>query len=174
LICPEDWGGKETRDEQKTPPQSLSGVQGQGGTGWTLMAKMGIQALYRKPNTSKKHPGHAVYPYLLRGKKIERGNEVWAMDITYIPMARGWVYLPAVVDWASRRVLAHRISISMDTGFCLDALEEACVCTAWLAGDLQNRPGQPVHQHGLHRCDQEPGCRHRRASRYLSPESCSY
>jgi putative transposase len=91
----------------------------------TLMSRMGIQALYRKPNTSKKHPGHAVYPYLLRGKKIERANEVWAMDITYIPMAKGWVYLAAVVDWASRRVLAHRVSISMDTAFCLDALEEA-------------------------------------------------
>ncbi|MDP0947445.1 DDE-type integrase/transposase/recombinase, partial [Klebsiella pneumoniae] len=83
-----------------------------------------IEALYRKPNTSKKHPGHAVYPYLLRGRKIERANEVWAMDITYIPMARGWVYLAAVVDWASRRVLAHRVSISMDTTFCLEALEE--------------------------------------------------
>lgn len=93
----------------------------------TLMAKMGIEALYRKPNTSKKHPGHPVYPYLLRGRKIEQANEVWAMDITYIPMARGWVYLAAVVDWASRRVLAHRVSISMDTTFCLDALEEAFV-----------------------------------------------
>lgn len=93
----------------------------------TLMAKMGIEALYRKPNTSKKHPGHPVYPYLLRGRKIEQANEVWAMDITYIPMARGWVYLAAVVDWASRRVLAHRVSISMDTTFCLDALEEALV-----------------------------------------------
>ncbi len=91
----------------------------------TLMAKMGIEALYRKPNTSKKHPGHPVYPYLLRGRKIERANEVWAMDITYIPMARGWVYLAAVVDWASRKVLAHRVSISMDTTFCLEALEEA-------------------------------------------------
>ena len=91
----------------------------------TLMTRMGIQALYRKPNTSKKHPGHVVYPYLLRGKKIERANEVWAMDITYIPMAKGWVYLAAVVDWTSRRVLAHRVSISMDTAFCLDALEDA-------------------------------------------------
>ena len=91
----------------------------------TLMARMGIEALYRKPNTSKKHPGHTVYPYLLRGLKIERANQVWATDITYIPMAHGWVYLCAVVDWASRRVLSHRISISMDTAFCLEALEEA-------------------------------------------------
>jgi putative transposase len=91
----------------------------------TLMRLMGIEALYRKPNTSKKHPGHTVYPYLLRGLAIERANHVWATDITYIPMACGWVYLCAIVDWASRRVLAHRVSISMDTTFCLEALEEA-------------------------------------------------
>jgi putative transposase len=91
----------------------------------TLMAKMGIEALYRKPNTSKPHPGHKVYPYLLRGLTIERANHVWATDITYIPMACGWVYLCAIVDWASRRVLAHRVSISMDATFCVEALEEA-------------------------------------------------
>ena len=91
----------------------------------TLMQRMGIEALYRKPNTSKKHPGHTVYPYLLRGVTIARANEVWATDITYIPMACGWVYLCAIVDWASRKVLAHRVSISMDTAFCLEALEEA-------------------------------------------------
>ena len=91
----------------------------------TLMARMGIQALYRKPNTSKKHPGHTVHPYLLRGLAIERANHVWATDITYIPMAHGWVYLVAIVDWASRRVLAHRVSISMDVSFCIEALEEA-------------------------------------------------
>jgi len=91
----------------------------------TLMQRMGIEALYRKPNTSKKQPGHKIYPYLLRGMKIERANHVWATDITYIPMACGWVYLCAIVDWASRKVLAHRVSISMDTAFCLEALEEA-------------------------------------------------
>ena len=91
----------------------------------TLMRKMGIEALYRKPNTSRKHPQHKVYPYLLRKLAIERANHVWAMDITYVPMARGWVYLAAVVDWASRRVLAHRVSITMDTAFCIEALEEA-------------------------------------------------
>jgi len=91
----------------------------------TLMARMGIEALYRKPNTSRKHPKNKVYPYLLRGLKITRANHVWATDITYIPMAHGWVYLCAIVDWASRRVLAHRISITMDTGFCLEALNEA-------------------------------------------------
>jgi putative transposase len=91
----------------------------------TLMQRMSIEALYRKPNTSQKHPGHKVYPYLLRGLTIERPNQVWATDITYIPMACGWVYLCAIVDWASRRVLSHRVSISMDAAFCVDALEEA-------------------------------------------------
>ena len=91
----------------------------------TLMRRMGIEALYRKPNTSKKHPTHKVYAYLLRGLKIDRANQVWATDITYIPMACGWVYLCAIVDWASRRVLSHRVSISMDDSFCVDALEEA-------------------------------------------------
>jgi putative transposase len=91
----------------------------------TLMRRMGIQALYRKPNTSKKQPGHKIYPYLLRGLKIDCANQVWATDITYIPMAHGWVYLCAIVDWASRRVLAHRVSITMDAAFCVEALEEA-------------------------------------------------
>ena len=91
----------------------------------TLMTRMGVEPLYRRPRTTRKHPGHVVYPYLLRGLAIERSNQVWAMDITYIPMARGFVYLAAVVDWASRRVLAHRVSISMDTEFCREALEEA-------------------------------------------------
>ena len=91
----------------------------------TLMQRMGIEALYRKPNTSKKHPGHKVYPYLLRGLKIDRANQVWAADITYVPMACGWVYLCAIVDWASRKVLSHRVSICMDASFCVEALEEA-------------------------------------------------
>src|SRR6186713_1003005 len=91
----------------------------------TLMRRMGIEALYRKPNTSKRHPTHKVYPYLLRELKIDRANQVWACDITYIPMACGWVYLCAIVDWASRRVLSHRVSISMDAAFCVEALEEA-------------------------------------------------
>lgn len=91
----------------------------------TLMRKMGIEALYRKPKTTKRHPEHQVYPYLLRGLPITRANQVWAMDITYIPMARGFVYLTVVMDWYSRRVLSHRVAISMDTQFCLDALEQA-------------------------------------------------
>jgi len=91
----------------------------------TRMREMGIEALYRKPNTSKKHPKHPVFPYLLRGMTIDRANQVWAMDITYIPMARGFVFLAAVLDWHSRRVLAHRLSITMEADFCVEALQEA-------------------------------------------------
>jgi putative transposase len=91
----------------------------------TLMRRMGIEAIYRKPNTSKPAPGHRIYPYLLRGLSITRPNQVWAMDITYIPMARGFIYLAAVVDWFSRRVLAWKLSITMDVSFCIEALDEA-------------------------------------------------
>jgi len=91
----------------------------------TLMRRMGIEALYRKPRTTRKHPLHPVYPYLLRGLKIDRPNQVWAMDLTYIPMARGFVYLVAVLDWYSRKVLSWRVSITMDVHFCLEAVEEA-------------------------------------------------
>jgi putative transposase len=90
-----------------------------------LMQVMGIDAIYQKPNTSRKHPGHKVYPYLLRGMTIERPNKVWCADITYIPMAKGFVYLVAVMDWFSRRVLAWRLSIGMETDFCVEALQEA-------------------------------------------------
>jgi len=91
----------------------------------TMMRRMGIEALYRRPNTSKPTPGHKIYPYLLRGLAVERANQVWAMDITYVPMARGFVYLAAVMDWFSRRVLAWRVSITMEVDFCLEAVEEA-------------------------------------------------
>ncbi len=91
----------------------------------TLMKRMGIEAIYRRPNTSKPAPGHKIYPYLLRGVKVEKANQVWATDISYIPMARGFVYLVAVVDWFSRRVLSWRVSISMESDFCVEALEEA-------------------------------------------------
>jgi putative transposase len=91
----------------------------------TLMKKMAIEALYRRPNTSKPAPGHKIYPYLLRKLAVARPNQVWAMDITYIPMARGFVYLAAVVDWFSRKVLAWRLSITLSADFCIEALEEA-------------------------------------------------
>jgi putative transposase len=91
----------------------------------TLMKRMGIEALYRKPNTSKPAPGHQIYPYLLRKLPVTRPNQVWAMDITYILMARGFVYLAAVVDWFSRRVLGWRLSITLEPVFCIEAVEEA-------------------------------------------------
>ena len=91
----------------------------------TLMKRMGIEALYRRPNTSKPAPGHTIFPYLLRKLPVTRPNQVWATDITYIPMARGFVYLVAVIDWFSRKVLAWRLSITLDTAFCIEAVEEA-------------------------------------------------
>jgi putative transposase len=91
----------------------------------TLMRRMGMEALYRRPRTTKPEPGHKIYPYLLRGMDITRPNQVWAMDITYIPMARGHVYLTVVLDWFSRRVLSWRVSITMEAAFCVEALEEA-------------------------------------------------
>ena len=90
-----------------------------------MMRRLAIAALYRRPNTSKPAPGHKIYPYLLRSVAVERPNQAWAMDITYIPMARGFVYLTAVVDWFSRRVLSWRVSITMEVAFCLEAVEEA-------------------------------------------------
>jgi putative transposase len=91
----------------------------------TLMQKMGIRALYQKPRLSAPHPGHRVYPYLLRGVEISKANHCWAADITYLPMARGFCYLVAIMDWASRRVMAWRLSNTLDTSFCVEALEEA-------------------------------------------------
>ena len=97
-----------------------------------LMRIMALEAIYQKPNTSRKHPDHKVYPYLLRGLVIDRPNQVWCADITYIPMAKGFVYLVAVMDWFSRRVLAWRVSITLETDFCVEALQDA-----------MNRHGQP-------------------------------
>src|SRR3954451_20210767 len=109
-----------------------------------------METLYRKPNTSKPAPGHKIYPYLLRNLAVTGPNHVWAMDITYIPMARGFVYLTAVVDWFNRRVLAWRLSITMEVGFCIEALEEALA--RYGRPDIrQHRSRQPVHQCQLHR-----------------------
>jgi putative transposase len=91
----------------------------------TLMQRMGIEALYRRPRTTKPEPGHRIHPYLLRGLAIERPNQVWAMDITYIPMARGFVYLAVVLDWFTRRVLSWRVSITMEASFCIETLDDA-------------------------------------------------
>lgn len=91
----------------------------------TLMRKMGLEAIYRRANTSRRHPRHPVFPYLLRGLVIDRPNQVWAADVTYIPMARGFLYLAAILDVASRKVLAFRLSNTLTADFCVEALEEA-------------------------------------------------
>jgi putative transposase len=91
----------------------------------TAMRRLGIVALYRKPGTSKMHPGHTIYPYLLRDRKIARANEVWALDTSYIPLARGFVYLTAVIDWASRKVLAAKVAITLEACHGVDVLQEA-------------------------------------------------
>jgi putative transposase len=91
----------------------------------TLMRRMGITAIYRMPRTSQRHPAHRIYPYLLRQLTITRPNHVWAADITYLPMRRGFVYLCAIMDWASRRVLAWRLSNTLTTDFCVEAVQEA-------------------------------------------------
>ncbi|KZL22828.1 Integrase core domain protein [Pseudovibrio sp. Ad37] len=91
----------------------------------SLMKRMGIEAIYRRPNTSKPAPEHKIYPYLLRDVKVLRPNQVWAIDISYIPMAKGFTYLVAIIDWYSRNVLSWRLSITMEAAFCIEALEEA-------------------------------------------------
>lgn len=90
-----------------------------------LMQKMGLMAIYQRPNTSKPHPEHRTYPYLLRGMNIEKPNQVWCADVCYIPMRRGFLYLVAIMDWYSRKVLSWRLSNTLDTDFCVAALEEA-------------------------------------------------
>jgi len=90
-----------------------------------LLARMGLSPIYQKPRTSAPHPQHPVYPYLLKGLAIDRLNQVWCADITYIPMRRGFLYLVAIMDWATRKVLAWRLSNTMEADFCIEALEEA-------------------------------------------------
>jgi putative transposase len=90
-----------------------------------LMRQMGLEAIYPRPKTSRPHPEHKVYPYLLRNLNIERPNQVWCTDITYIPMKRGFMYLVAVMDWYSRKVLSWRLSNTMETDFCIEAVEDA-------------------------------------------------
>jgi len=90
-----------------------------------LMRLIGLEAIYQRRNTSRHHPGHKVYPYLLRDLVIDRPNQVWCADITYNPLAKGFVYLVAVMDWFSRRVLAWRLSIGLDMAFCVEALQDA-------------------------------------------------
>jgi putative transposase len=114
------YGSRKIRDEIRD-----RGYQVGRGHVRTLMRKMDLHALYQKPRLSEPHPAHKVYPYLLRGLEILQANHVWVADICYLPMARGFCYLVAVMDWASRRVLAWRLSNTLDPSFCTDALEEA-------------------------------------------------
>jgi len=114
------YGSRKVRDELK-----VRGVKVGRGHVRTLMQKMGIEALYQKPRLSEPHPGHKIYPYLLRNLEINRANQVWVADICYLPMAKGFCYLVAVMDWASRRVLSWRLSNTLDPSFCTEALEEA-------------------------------------------------
>lgn len=96
-----------------------------------LMKRMGVEALYCKPNKSRRNAQHKIWPYLLRGVKIDRANQAWALDTTYIPMARGFVYLTVVVDWASRKVLSHRVAITLEAVHAVEALEEAFARYGW-------------------------------------------
>ena len=114
------YGSRNIRDELRDRGYKV----GRGHVS-TLMKRMRIEALYRKPRLSKPHQGHKIYPYLLRDLDITRANHVWASDITYLPMAKGFCYLVAIMDWASRRVLAWRLSNTLDVSFCTEALEEA-------------------------------------------------
>ena len=120
----------------------LEGVPGGRRPGSTLMRKMGIEALYRRPNTRRPQPGHPVFPYLLRGLDISRANPVWAMDITYIPMRKGFVYRAAVLDWATRRVVSWRRPNRMTTDFCIEAVEEA-IHRHGKPGIFNTDPGSP-------------------------------
>ena len=109
-----------------------------------LMRLMRLVPIYQTPNTSKKHPQHKIYPYLLRGLTIDRPNQVWCVDITYIPMRRGFLYLVAIMDWFSRKVLSWRLSNSMEADFCVEALKEASLASRH-ARDNEQRSGQPVY-----------------------------
>jgi len=114
-----------------------------------LMRLMGIEALGPKPRTTKPASGHKIYPYLLRDLTIERPNQVWAADITYIPIGRGFLYLVAVIDWASRAVLSWRLSNTMDASFCVAALEEA-LARHGKPEIFNTDQGQPIHRRGIH------------------------
>jgi putative transposase len=114
------YGSRRIRDELKELGHDIGRDHVR-----TLMRRMGIEAIYCKPRTTRPQPGNKIYPYLLRNMEISHANHVWAADITYLPMAKGFCYLVAIMDWASRRVLSWRLSNTMDVSFCLDALEEA-------------------------------------------------
>ena len=126
LYLQHPWMGSRSLADQLTTPEAPVGRD----RVRRLMLIMGIESLAPKPGTSKRQPKHPVYPYLLRGMTIDKPNQVWATDITYIPMQRGFMYLIAIMDWATRKVLSWRLSNTLDTGFCVEALKEACSNTA--------------------------------------------
>ena len=109
-----------------------------------LMRLMGLMPIYQKPNTSKAAKGHKIYPYLLRGLRVDRPNQVWCADITYLPMRRGFLYLVAIMDWHTRKVLAWRISNTLEAEFCVDALNEA-IQKFGPPEDHEHGSGQPVY-----------------------------
>jgi putative transposase len=117
------WGSRSMRNHLRRLGYKINRKRVQ-----RLMRLMGLEAIYPKPRTSRPHPEHKVYPYLLRNLNIERPNQVWAADITYIPMSRGFMYLVAIMDWHSRKVLSWRLSNTMEADFCVEALEEAIEC----------------------------------------------
>jgi putative transposase len=119
-----------------------------------LMRLMGLQGLAPGPSTSRPHPEHKIYPYLLRDVEVTRANQVWAADITYVPMARGFAYLVAIIDWYSRTVLAWRLSNTMEASFCVDALEEALRRCG--TPEIFNTDQGAIHRGGLHRRAQGP------------------
>ncbi|CCK56092.1 Transposase (part1) [Mycobacterium canettii CIPT 140070008] len=123
-----------------------------------LMRIMGLAALYPKRRTTIPALGHRIYPYLLRGLKIDRPNQVWCADVTYLPMAHGFMYLVAVMDWYSRKVLCWRLSNTMDTSFCIDALTAAI--EAYGAPEMFNTDQGAVHQRGIHRGAEPPRHHH--------------
>lgn len=114
------WGSRSMRNHLRRKGYKINRKRVQ-----RLMRLMGLEAIYPKPKTSRPHPAHTVYPYLLRNLKIDRPNQVWAADITYIPMCRGFMYLVAIMDWYSRKVLSFRLSNTLDADFCVEALQEA-------------------------------------------------
>jgi len=132
-----------------------------------LMRVMGLRSIAPTPNTSQPHPAHKVYPYLLRDLDIKRANQVGAADITYVPMARGFMYLAAIIDWYRRRVLAWRVSNSLDSHFCSEALQ-AAIDRYGVQRDLQHRSG-PVHQRGVYRLSQKPWHPHQHGRQGLLP-----
>jgi len=151
------FGSRRIRDELEDRGHRLSRKRVQ-----RLMRLMGLQALYPRRRTSQPGKGHKIYPYLLQGLQIDRPNQVWATDICYIPMVKGFMYLVAIMDWHSRRVLSWRISNTLDSDFCIEALQEAI--ERYGAPEIFNTDqGRPIHLGGVHRRARGPWHRHQQA-----------